>query len=137
MRDFWMPFTPSILDKYIKKYVKFNSKLNLNYMTTCLDSTELGKSHLKAAMHQADYTIRPQIVRKSTCPKYYKIINSFSKLSGIGAVLNTSLNMHEFPIVTKPLDIVNEIIKKNKNINFNILIEDNLFIKKKRTSLYY
>ena len=50
-----------------------NSKLNLNYMTTCLDSTELGKSHLKAAMHQADYTIRPQIVRKSTCPKYFGI----------------------------------------------------------------
>ena len=130
MRDFWMPFTPSVLNSHKKKYIKFNPKLNLNYMTTCLDATELGKRHLKAAMHQADFTVRPQIVHKSTCSKYYNIINSFSKLSGIGAVLNTSLNMHEFPIVTKPLDIVNEIIKNNKNLNFNILIEDNLFVKK-------
>ena len=100
-------------------------------MTACLDSTSLGRYHLKAAMHQADYTIRPQIVKKTTCQKYYELINSFCKLSGVGAVLNTSLNMHEFPIVTKPLDIVNEIIKDNKNIDFNILIEDNLFLRKK------
>ena len=38
--------------------------------------------------------------------------------------------MHEFPITTKPEDIINEIVKYNKKINFNILIEDNLFIKK-------
>ena len=130
MRDFWMPFTPSILNSHKKKYMKFNSKLNLNYMTTCLDTTELGKRHLKAAIHQSDYTVRPQIVSKSICPKYYEIISSFSKLSGVGAVLNTSLNMHEFPIVTKPIDIIKEIIKDNKNINFNILIENNLFIRK-------
>ena len=35
--------------------------------------------------------------------------------------------MHEFPIVTEPKDITNEIIKYNKN-KLNILIEDNLFI---------
>ena len=131
MRDFWMPFTPSILDTHIEKYIKLNPKLDINYMTACLDSTSLGRYHLKAAMHQADYTIRPQIVKKTTCQKYYELINSFCKLSGVGAVLNTSLNMHEFPIVTKPLDIVNEIIKDNKNIDFNILIEDNLFLRKK------
>lgn len=131
MRDFWMPFTPSILDSYEKKYIKVNNKLNLNYMTSCIDVTEIGKIHLKAAIHQSDYTVRPQIVSKKTCDKYHKLIMTFSKLSGIGAVLNTSLNMHEFPIVTRPLDIVREILSKNSNINFNILIEDTLFIRKK------
>ena len=126
-----MPFTPSILDTFVKKYTKINSALDINYMTSCLDSTSLGRSHLKAAMHQADYTIRPQIVKKTKCLKYYQLIKSFCELSGIGAVLNTSLNMHEFPIVTNPLDIVNEILKGDKNIDFNILIEDNLFLRKK------
>ena len=46
--------------------------------------------------------------------------------------MNTSLNMHEFPIINEPNDIIKEIImKKNININFNILINDNLFILKK------
>ena len=38
--------------------------------------------------------------------------------------------MHEFPVVAKPLDIVNELIKKNSDINFNILIDNQLFVKK-------
>tara|TARA_Y100000022_G_scaffold133902_1_gene116286 strand:+ start:53 stop:352 length:300 start_codon:yes stop_codon:yes gene_type:complete len=99
-------------------------------MTSCLDTTELGKIHLRAAIHQSDFTVRPQIVNKSTCPQYFKLITSFSKESGIGAVLNTSLNMHEYPIITKPIDIIKEIIKNNKYINFNILIEDNLYLRK-------
>ena len=48
-------------------------------------------------------------------------------MSKIGAVLNTSLNMHEFPIVTKPSEIINEIIKKNNKPNVHILIENHLF----------
>ncbi|MBD1156615.1 hypothetical protein IDH10_00370 [Pelagibacterales bacterium SAG-MED20] len=130
MRDFWMPFTPSILDTYEKKYLKKNSKLNINYMTSCVDPTELGKKFLKAAMHPSDFTVRPQIVRHKDSNLYYKLIREFSKISGVGAVLNTSLNMHEFPVVAKPLDIVNELIKKNSDINFNILIDNQLFVKK-------
>lgn len=135
MRDFWMPFTPSIIDKYLGKYIKISPKLNLNYMTTCQNSTKLGKVHLKAAMHQADSTIRPQMVTRRNSLEYYKIIEAFAKVSGIGAVLNTSLNMHDYPIVTKPIDIINEIIKNNKDINFNILIDKKLFILKKNKVL--
>ena len=98
-------------------------------MTSCVEATELGKLHLKAAIHPGDYTVRPQKVTKETCPKYYKLIEQFSKLTGIGAVLNTSLNMHECPIVTNPNDIIKEIILKSKNLNFSILIEDQFFKK--------
>jgi len=38
--------------------------------------------------------------------------------------------MHEYPIVTDPQDIINEILIKNKNVNFSILIEDNFFRRK-------
>ncbi len=131
MRDFWMPFTPSILDKKLKKYIKYNKKLNYNYMTSCVEATEIGKLHLKAAIHPGDYTVRPQKVTRASCPKYYKLIEQFSKISGIGAVLNTSLNMHEYPIVTYPNDIIKEIILNSKNLNYSILIEDHFFKRKK------
>ena len=131
MRDFWMPFTPSILDTKLKKYVNLNKKLNYNYMTSCVEATEAGKLDLKAAIHPGDFTVRPQKVTKQSCPKYYKLIKKFEKISGIGAVLNTSLNMHEFPIVTDPKDIIKEIVLKSKNLNFSILIEDQFFKRKK------
>ena len=127
MRDFWMPFTPSILEEDIGKYAVNNKKLNMEFMTSCLDSTNLGRNHLKAAIHPYDNTIRPQLVNNKTCLSYYNLIKSFKRVSKIGAVLNTSLNMHEFPIVTKPSEIINEIIKKNNKPNFHILIENHLF----------
>ena len=130
MRDFWMPFTPSILSNFKKKYLKKNEKLNLNYMTSCVEATNLGKKHLKAAIHPSDGTVRPQIVTKKKNSDYYQLISAFKQETGIGALMNTSLNMHEFPVVNNPKDIINEIILKNKNVNFNILINDNLFIKK-------
>ena len=100
-------------------------------MTSCVEATEAGKLDLKAAIHPGDFTVRPQKVTKQSCPKYYKLIKKFEKISGIGAVLNTSLNMHEFPIVTDPKDIIKEIVLKSKNLNFSILIEDQFFKRKK------
>ena len=53
-----------------------------------------------------DGTARPQIVKKSSNPSYYKIIDEYYKLSGIPVVINTSFNMHEEPIVATPDDAI-------------------------------
>ena len=53
-------------------------------------------------MHQGDKTARPQIVTMQSNEKYYKVISEFEKLTGIGAVLNTSLNLHGYPLVGTP-----------------------------------
>ena len=62
-RDFWMPFAPSVLDKFSKKY--FNIKKNVDYtqMTVCVDT----KEHLKIKYQlstSADKTARVHIVKK-------------------------------------------------------------------------
>ena len=129
-RDFWMPFTPSILKKFSRKYVINPKNISSNFMTTCYDTTEIGRTHLKAAIHPYDFTVRPQIVTKKTCPVYYKLIEEFYKKTGIGGLLNTSLNIHDKPIVCQPLDIVNEIlINNNKAINY-IYVQDTLYKRK-------
>ena len=61
----------------------------------------------------------------------YKIIHSFKKITGVGALLNTSLNIHGKPIIHKPIDIVNEIISNN-NVKIDyIVINNNYLISKK------
>ncbi|MDC0250824.1 hypothetical protein OAK11_01725 [Candidatus Pelagibacter sp.] len=131
-RDFWMPFTPSILKKFATKYVLNPKNIPSNFMTTCFDTTEIGKKHLKAAIHPYDFTVRPQIVTKQTCPAYYMLIEKFYKKTGIGGLLNTSLNIHDKPIVCQPLDIVNEILKNNnKAINY-IYVQDTLYKRKNK-----
>jgi carbamoyltransferase len=100
-RDFWMPFAPSVLDRYAGIYFK-NFDLNKNmpyYMIVTYDTTNEFQEKCRAAMHQGDKTARPQVVTKEMNPKYYKILEKFEKLTGIGAVLNTSLNIHGYPLV--------------------------------------
>ncbi len=130
-RDFWMPFTPSILSNFEKKYFINPKKNPSNFMTTCYDTTKLGQKHLKAAIHPYDFTVRPQIVTKKTCPVYHSLIKKFHSKTGIGALLNTSLNIHDKPIVCQPNDIVNEILKKNNRAINYIYVHDTLYKRKK------
>lgn len=103
-RDFWMPFAPSILSERLNKYVENPKHLEVPYMIMTLDSTEKGKKELVAAMHPYDGTLRPQEVYKDWNPAYWNLISEFEKLTGIGGVLNTSFNLHGFPIVQTPED---------------------------------
>jgi carbamoyltransferase len=40
-------------------------------------------------------------------PDYYRLIRNVKELSGIGVILNTSFNLHGFPIVCKPSEAIN------------------------------
>ena len=103
-RDFWMPFAPSIKLERLEKYVTNPKKIKVPYMIMTLDSTDLGKKELVAAMHPYDGTLRPQAVERDWNPGYWRLIDEFEKLTGIGGVLNTSFNLHGFPIVQTPED---------------------------------
>jgi len=125
-RDFWMPFAPAILSEYSKDYLINPKKISAPFMTICFHSTELGKKHLAAALHPYDFTLRPQILEKEQNPAYYDIIKSFQKLTGIGGVLNTSLNLHGDPIVCSPRDAIQTLQKSQ----IDILILEDIIIKR-------
>ena len=110
-RDFWMPFTPSILEERANDYVMNPKKLYAPYMIITFDSTTLARKELKAALHPYDFTARPQFVRKSWNPRYHKILKEFEKLTGIGGVLNTSFNLHGYPIVLGPAEALHAFRK--------------------------
>ena len=125
-RDFWMPFTPSILDKFEKKYILNEKRIFSPYMAITFDSTKTAEKEMPAAMHPYDFTIRPQIVTKEYNADYYDIIEKFSKLTKIGAVLNTSFNLHGEPNVLKPEDALHTV--ENSSLKY-LAMEDYLFEK--------
>jgi len=107
-RDFWMPFAPSILDADANEYVEnYNPDKNeAPYMITAYKATPRGQRDLRAAMHQGDQTIRPQVVTPEGNPDYYRMITAFKKHTGVGAVLNTSFNLHGYPLVATPAQAI-------------------------------
>lgn len=118
-RDFWMPFTPSMLDSEMSKYIVNPKKIAAPYMVLTFDSTELAQKHLPAAMHPYDRTIRPQMVYEKWNPDYYAILKEFKKLTGIGAVLNTSFNLHGEPNVLTPEDALHTV--ENSGLKYLVL----------------
>jgi len=126
-RDFWMPFAPSVLQEKQDDYFKNPKRYPANFMSITFTSTNKGKQDLKAAIHQYDFTLRPQIVRKEVNPSYHRIITEFLKLTGIGAVLNTSFNLHGYPIVMSPKDALE--VLKNSGLKY-LAISDFLVCKK-------
>ena len=118
-RDFWMPFTPSILAEREHDYIVNPKHVKCPYMTMAFDSTPLARTDLIAAMHPADFTVRPQLLEEHRNPKYYAIIQSFEKLTGVGGVLNTSFNLHGDPIVLGPREALNTL--RNSDLDALIL----------------
>ena len=106
MRDFWMPFAPSIISEREKDYIKNPKSIDSRFMAVGFDSTDLAKEHIPAGLHPFDRTARPQVVHKSDNPAYHSLIKAFEKITGVGALMNTSFNIHGEPIVGSPEDAV-------------------------------
>lgn len=102
MRDFWMPFAPSILAERENDYMINPKGIDARFMAVGFDSTELAREHLPAGLHPFDRSARPQIVHEKDNPGYHAIIKAFEKRTGVGAVMNTSFNIHGEPIVGTP-----------------------------------
>lgn len=105
-RDFWMPFTPSILSERVNDYLINPKNIYIPFMTIGLNSTKLAQKELAATLHPADLSARPQVVKKEVNPDYYDLIKEFEKITGVGGILNTSLNLHGHPMVNTPEDAI-------------------------------
>jgi carbamoyltransferase len=98
-RDFWMPFAPTILAHRADRYLSGRKSMAARYMTQAFHTTTPAQEELSAAVHQGDFTCRPQILESDSNPSYYSLIRAFESHTGVGGVLNTSFNLHGEPIV--------------------------------------
>ena len=98
-RDFWMPFAPSIIEDRMNDY--FVNPRPARYMIEAFPTTELGYT-IPAALHPYDYTGRPQSVTEDYNKDWFSILKIFDEITRTPVVLNTSFNLHGFPIVGSP-----------------------------------
>ena len=99
-------------------------------MAMAFETTPLGQKKIQAAIHPADFTARPQYLEKKDNPDYYEIIKEFKKLSGVGALLNTSFNLHGLPVVRG----IKEAFYTFNNSNLDFLIIEKTMFKKKKSN---
>lgn len=106
-RTEFMPFAPSVLYEYAEELFDNWSKSRhaSEFMTVTYDVNPAWVDKLSAVVH-IDNTARPQVVRRDREERYWRVIDEFRKLTGLPAIVNTSFNMHEEPIVCTPSDAI-------------------------------
>lgn len=104
-RSEFMPFAPvTLFEKARECYLHWDKAgLSSQFMTTTFSCTEKMKSMTPAVVH-VDTTARPQVIRRETNPRYYAVLEAYHQKTGIPSLINTSMNIHEEPIVCSPED---------------------------------
>ncbi|MCG2712664.1 MAG: hypothetical protein L6416_10140 [Candidatus Omnitrophica bacterium] len=106
-RDVFMPFAPSMLMEHRNDCCQGADKAaySAQFMNISFSCTEYFKNRCPAVVHK-DGSTRPQLVSLRNNPGFYKILSFYNKYTGIPALINTSFNMHEEPIVRSPEEAV-------------------------------
>ncbi len=116
-RVWYQPFCPSMLESEAKTFFEdykpggndIDRLMTMGYMTTPKFRDKL------LSVINVDGSARPQMLvpTEKTNPSYEKILKNVKKNTGLGIVLNTSLNIHGQPMVCSPLDAVKTLRDSN------------------------
>ncbi|HZZ70843.1 MAG TPA: carbamoyltransferase C-terminal domain-containing protein [Pirellulales bacterium] len=110
-RDFWMPFAPMMKGSRQHDYLQNPKNLRSPYMMMTYDTKDNFRDFI-AAVHNADLTCRAQILERDANPAMHDILDAFEAKTGCGVILNTSFNLHGFPIVRTPAEAI-EVLQKS------------------------
>ncbi len=99
-RSEFMPFAPMVLAEHAREYFPDYREEDIaaRFMTITYNASERAKKELPAAIH-VDGTARPQVVYREDNPEMHAILSAYHEKTGVPALINTSFNMHEEPIV--------------------------------------
>lgn len=122
-RESFRPFAPSILKEYVAEYFEVNEEVP--FMEKVFPIKAEKQKQIPAVTH-VDGTGRLQSVDKTISPRYYGLIESFRKKTGVPILLNTSFNENE-PIVNSPAEAIDCYLRTN----MDMLVMENILLSRK------
>ncbi len=129
-RDFWMPFAPASLEDKLDLVIDVPKSLRESYSPYMMFTFNVKPAmydKIVAGIHQADKTARAQTVNPKIYPEFYDIISKFYQKTGIPTVLNTSFNLHGYPIVLGACDAIDVYL----NSELDVLVVGDYLITRK------
>jgi carbamoyltransferase len=112
-RVWYQPFCPSILDEEAERLLE-GGEIPNRYMTVAYYVRPEGRELLKGVIGR-DGTCRPQMVDESY-GSYHRLLVSVREAIGVGAVLNTSFNLHGEPLVASPAQAIDSFARSGGDV---------------------
>jgi carbamoyltransferase len=121
-RSEFMPFAPCVLEEDCDRifHLTAAARYAARFMTiTCAIRADW-RARLEAIVH-VDGTARPQVIGPGGPALLARILRAFRDATGIPALINTSFNVHEEPIVNTPAEAAR--VLRDRRIDFLITDE--------------
>lgn len=123
-RESFRPFAPSILRESVDDW--FVTDSDVPFMMQVFVIREEKRSLIPAVTH-VDGTGRLQTVSQEQNGRYFQLIQSFYKKTGVPMILNTSFNENE-PIVCSPKEALDCFLRTK----MDVLVMENILVKRPR-----
>lgn len=121
-RESFRPFAPSILKEHVADYFELTEEVP--FMEKVFPIKEKKRAEVPAVTH-VDGSGRLQTVDKAVSPRYYSLVHTFYKKTGVPILLNTSFNENE-PIVNSP----EEALACYLRTNMDMLVMENVVVER-------
>lgn len=123
-RTEFMPFAPMVrwedADACFEELDR--TRACARFMTIALPCTPSMKQRCPGVVH-VDGTARPQLVRREDNAELHRLLGEYTRRSGLPALINTSFNLHDEPIVCTPDDAIRTFCKADLDV---LMMEDQL-----------
>ncbi|MGA2263625.1 MAG: carbamoyltransferase C-terminal domain-containing protein [Acidobacteriota bacterium] len=100
-RRWWRPSAISLTPREFSRLLAPGAAADAPFMITTFPVRPEHAETIRAGLHPADRTTRPQVVHAEQQPIAFQLLQQIGETTGVEAVLNTSLNRQE-PIVHSP-----------------------------------
>lgn len=125
-RESFRPFAPAVTDLQAQEYFELPvTCANLSHMNVVVKVRPRYQMTLPGVTH-VDGSARLQVVHAIESPDFWKLIDTFGKITGVSVLLNTSFNRAGEPIV----DSADDAIASFLNMDFDHLVIGNHCIQK-------
>ncbi len=112
-RSWFQPFCPSLLEEEAERLFERVDDVD-RFMTMGYQAKREFRDRIGAVLN-VDGSARPQMLAGEN-PRYRRLIEEVKKRTGDGVVLNTSFNLHGYPIVASPADALDMMVRSKSPV---------------------
>ncbi|MCC7382325.1 MAG: hypothetical protein IT384_10870 [Deltaproteobacteria bacterium] len=123
LREPFRPFAPAVLREEAERWFEpVHGRIDhaTRFMCSVAPATAEARERLPAVVH-VDGTARLQTVEANASPDLHRLLEAFKAETGIGVLLNTSLNLKDEPICASPVEAYSTFARSDLDF---IVLED-------------
>lgn len=116
-REAFRPFAPAVLAEELDEW--FDASLGadrddhlLPFMCSVVPVKEEMRARLAAVTH-VDGTARAQRIDRDSNPGFYDLVDAFRRRTGVGVILNTSMNLKDEPLCASPAEAYGVFVRSD------------------------